>query len=231
MSKEKTLLSMRNITKDYFVGGQITSVFKGVNLEIYKNEFLVVLGESGCGKTTLFNIIGGMDSATSGEYTFEGVQMHMASEKSLTEFRKDSIGYIFQTYNLMPNLTVRENLSIITEICNNPIDVEEAIALVGLSDRADYFPSQLSGGQQQRVSIARAIVKRPKLILADEPTAALDEQTGREILTILEKIVRDRKCTLAMITHNAEIAKMGDRLIKIKDGVVADVIEKKFLKK
>ena len=209
--------------KEYPSGEGKIRVLKGINLDIYENEFVVVLGESGCGKSTMMNIIGGMDFLTEGELTIEGKDFSRPSDKDLTQYRRDYVGFIFQSYNLMPNLTALENIQFISEISKDPIDSEEALNMVGLLEKGGNFPAQMSGGQQQRVSIARAIVKNPKLILADEPTAALDFQTGQEVLQVMEKIVKERGTTVVMITHNAEIAKMADRVIKLRSGKIANI--------
>ena len=219
----KVIISLRNITKDYPSGDSVLKVLCGVNLDIYENEFVVVLGESGCGKSTMVNIIGGMDYPTSGTLTIEGKDFSKPTEKELTEYRRDYLGFIFQSYNLMPNLTARENVQFIAEISKHPMNVDEVMRLVGLEDRAGNYPSQMSGGQQQRVSIARALVKDPKMILADEPTAALDFQTGQEVLRVIEKIVKEKGTTVIMITHNVEIAKMANRVIKLRGGKVSSV--------
>ncbi len=221
--KRKSLISLRKVVKEYRVGGLTNSVLKGIDLDIYENEFLVILGESGCGKTTLLNLIGGIDTLTGGSYRFDGEEMHNADDRKLTGFRRNAVGFVFQTYNLMPALTARENLELIAEICNNPMDVDEALEQVGLSDVKNYYPSQLSGGQQQRVAIARAIVKQPRMILADEPTAAFDAHTSIEVLSVLLDIVRGGNCTLVLITHNAEIARVANRVVRIKDGIIADI--------
>ncbi len=219
----RTIISLRDITKDYKSGDSILHVLKGINLDIYENEFVVVLGESGCGKSTMMNIIGGMDYPTSGQLVIEGKDFSHPSEKDLTEYRRNYLGFIFQSYNLMPNLTAKENVQFIAEISKNPISVDEAIGLVGLTDRAGNYPSQMSGGQQQRVSIARALVKNPKIILADEPTAALDFVTGQEVLRVIEKIVREKGTTVIMITHNVEIAKMAHRVVKLRGGKISSI--------
>ena len=221
--KKRAIISLRNITKEYRSGDDILKVLQGINLDIYENEFMVVLGESGCGKSTMMNIIGGMDHPTGGTLTIEGRDFSKPTPKDLTDYRREYLGFIFQSYNLMPNLTARGNVRFIAEICNNPMDVDEAISLVGLSARADNYPSQMSGGQQQRVSIARALVKNPKLILADEPTAALDFQTGQEVLRVIEKVVKEKGTTVVMITHNVEIAKMADRVVKLRSGRVSSI--------
>lgn len=222
LPKKKVVMSLKDVKKDYVSGENVTYVLKGVNLDIYENELLVILGESGCGKTTLLNIIGGMDHLTSGSVTIHGKDFSNASESELTAYRRSDVGFIFQAYNLMPSLTAKENLEFIAELCREPMEAEEALTMVGLSERMDNYPSQMSGGQQQRVSIARAIVKRPKLILADEPTAALDFTTGQEVLALMEKIV-EKGATVIMITHNVEIAKMANRVVKMKNGVISDI--------
>jgi len=221
--KKEVLATLSNITKDFPSGDSVLHVLRGINLEIYKNEFLVVLGESGCGKTTMMNIIGGMDFATDGKLTIDGHDFSHPSDRELTEFRRHYVGFVFQAYNLMPNLTALENVQFIAELVKDPLSSEEALSSVGLSSRADNFPAQMSGGQQQRVSIARAIVKKPKLILADEPTAALDYETSIEVLNVIEDVVRNRGTTVMMVTHNAEIAKMADRVIKVRSGRIASI--------
>ena len=221
--KSDPIISLRNIIKEFPSGEDVLRVLKGIDLDIYEGEFLVILGESGCGKTTMLNIIGGMDSLTDGTITVDGVDFSHPTDDELTVFRRDFIGFIFQSYNLMPNLSALENIEFVAENCVNPIDSRDALEMVKLTDRANNFPAQMSGGQQQRVSIARALVKNPRLILADEPTAALDFQTGQEVLEIVEDIVRNNKKTVVMITHNAEIAKMADRVVKLKNGMISSV--------
>ena len=222
-TKKTPIISLKNVTKEYKSGDGVLKVLKGIDLDIYENEFLVVLGESGCGKSTMLNIIGGMDSLTDGTLTIDGEDFSHPTEQDLTEYRRNYIGFIFQAYNLMPNLTAKENIEFIAEISKNPMSAGEALEMVGLSSRANNFPSQMSGGQQQRVSIARAIAKRPRLILADEPTAALDFQTGQEVLSVIENIVKKEGTTVVMITHNVEIAKMANRVIKLKSGKVSSI--------
>ena len=223
-SEEKPIiLSLRNVTKTYGQGETQVQVLRGVNLDIREGEFLVILGESGCGKSTLLNIIGGMDQLTSGTFIFDGNDYSHADENTLTMFRRKSIGFIFQAYNLMPTLTAKENLEFIGELCENPMDAEKALACVGLSERKENYPAQMSGGQQQRVSIARALVKCPRIILADEPTAALDYETSIEVLSVLEEVIHSGT-TVLMVTHNEEIAKMADRVIRMKGGVVSEVM-------
>ena len=221
--KKEVLAVLKDVTKEFPSGDGVLKVLKGVNLEIYKNEFVVVLGESGCGKSTMMNIVGGMDFLTDGTLTIEGKDFSHPTDAELTEYRRAYIGFIFQAYNLMPNLTALENVQFIAELVKDPMSAEEAIAKVGLTERANNYPGQMSGGQQQRVSIARAIVKRPKLILADEPTAALDYTTSIEVLSVVEDIVRHQGATVMMVTHNPEIARMADRVVKVRNGRIASI--------
>ena len=218
VEEREVLISLQNVTKEFQSGGQTSRVLKGINLNIYKGEFLVVLGESGCGKSTMMNIIGGMDYLTDGKLLVEGKDYSHPTDDELTQYRRNYIGFIFQSYNLMPNLSALDNIRFIAEICENPLAPEEALSRVGLAGKGNSFPSQLSGGQQQRVAIARALVKRPKLILADEPTAALDYETSIEVLSAMEEAVKKEQTTVIMITHNPEIAKMADRVLKLKSG-------------
>ena len=218
-----TLISLKNITKIFGSGENQVQVLKGVNLDIREGEFLVILGESGCGKSTMLNIIGGMDQPTSGSMIFDGKDYAVASEEELTAFRRDSVGFIFQAYNLMPTLTAEENLNFIGELSKDSMPASEALTSVGLLEKRKNYPAQMSGGQQQRVSIARALIKKPRLILADEPTAALDYETSIEVLSVLENVIKSGT-TLLMVTHNEEIAKMANRVIRMKGGVVSEVI-------
>ena len=211
------------MTKVFGQGDTQIQILKGVNLDVREGEFLVILGESGCGKSTMLNIIGGMDQLTGGSFIFDGEDYSHADEKTLTMYRRHSVGFIFQAYNLMPTLTAKENLEFIGELCEDPMDAEAALERVGLLGRKDNYPSQMSGGQQQRVSIARALMKKPRLILADEPTAALDYETSIEVLTVLEEVIK-AGTTMLMVTHNEEIAKMANRVIRMKGGVVAEII-------
>ena len=214
--EDKTvLISLRNVIKEFPSGEGVSRVLKGINLDIYENEFVVVLGESGCGKSTMMNIIGGMDYLTDGQLLIEGVDYSRPTDEEMTLFRREYVGFIFQSYNLMPNLTALENVEFIAEIAKNPID--------SMDNKSGNYPAQLSGGQQQRVSIARALVKNPKVILADEPTAALDFQTGQEVLRVIEDIVKNRGTTVVMVTHNAEIAKMANRVIKLRSGKISSI--------
>lgn len=221
--ERKVLISLQNVTKEYPSGDGVARVLDGINLDIYENEFVVILGESGCGKSTMMNIIGGMDFLTEGKLIFDGRDFSHPSDEDLTKYRREYIGFIFQTYDLMPNLTALENIQFIAEIAKDPADPQETLNMVGLGDKGMNFPAQMSGGQQQRISIARALVKNPRLILADEPTAALDFHTGQEVLVVMEKIVREHGTTVVMITHNAEIAKMADRVIKMRSGKITSI--------
>ena len=221
--EKKSIISLRGVTKVFGQGDTQIQILKGVNLDVREGEFLVILGESGCGKSTMLNIIGGVDQLTGGTFLFDGEDYSHADEKTLTMYRRHSVGFIFQAYNLMPTLTATENLEVIGELCEDPMDAEAALERVGLLGRKDNYPSQMSGGQQQRVSIARALMKKPRLILADEPTAALDYETSIEVLTVLEEVIK-AGTTMLMVTHNEEIAKMANRVIRMKGGVVAEII-------
>ena len=220
---KEVLAVLKDVTKEFPSGDGVIKVLKGVNLEIYKHEFVVVLGESGCGKSTMMNIIGGMDFLTDGELIIEGKDFSHPDDDALTDFRRKYVGFIFQAYNLMPNLTAVENVRYVAELVDDPMDAMEAIEKVGLASRAGNYPGQMSGGQQQRVSIARAIAKRPQLILADEPTAALDYTTSIEVLHVIEDVVRTEGTTVMMVTHNPEIAKMADRVVKVRSGKIASI--------
>lgn len=223
LEEKETLLTVKNIKKSYKSGDTVTNALKGIDLTVYKGELLCILGESGSGKTTLLNILGGIDKQDDGEIYFESVNLSNATEKELTLYRRENLGYIFQAYNLMPNLTAIQNIELISELVKNPLEPLKALELVGLSQKKDSYPSELSGGQQQRVSIARAIVKNPKLIVADEPTASLDYATSIEVLTVFENIISNGT-SLIMVTHNEEIAKMANRVIRIRDGKVFETI-------
>ncbi len=227
--KEK-VLCVKNIYKDFKNGNITTKVLKGVNFDVFKGEFLCFLGESGCGKSTILNIIGGMDKATKGTFTFLGTDYSKANEKELTKYRRENIGFIFQSYNLMPNLTAKQNLDLIGELVENPMDSMEALKLVKMQDKANNYPFELSGGQQQRVSIARALIKRPKIIMADEPTAALDYATSIEVLSALENVIASGT-TLVMVTHNEEITKMANRVIRFRNGKTYEVTVNNHLAK
>lgn len=196
---------------------------RGIDLELYRGEFVVLLGPSGSGKSTLLNILGGLDTPTEGRVEFGDFELTRATRGQLTEFRRTRVGFVFQFYNLIPSLTARENVALVTDIAVDPMPSEEALALVGLGERLDHFPSQLSGGEQQRVAIARAIAKRPEVLLCDEPTGALDVTTGTKVLAALDQTHRVTGTTTAVITHNAAIAKMADRVLRLADGKIASI--------
>ncbi len=221
------LFSARGLTKVYPSGETEIRALDGVDLDLYKSELIVLLGASGSGKSTLLNILGGLDTPTDGTLTYRGLDLAGADEKQLTQFRRDAVGFIFQFYNLIPSLTARENVALITEISRDPMTSEEALALVELSDRMDHFPSQMSGGQQQRVAIARAIAKRPEVLLCDEPTGALDVKTGITVLEAIEHVNQTLGTLTVVITHNAVIADMADRVIHLSDGHIIDISENK----
>lgn len=221
--KKPVLIEARNLCKDFPSGEETLRVLKNLNLKIYEGEFVVLLGESGCGKSTLVNIMGGMDNLTEGSLIIGGNDYSHPTDSELTDYRRNEVGFVFQNYNLMPNLTALENVRFLADLVPEPMDAAEALEKVGLADRADHYPSMLSGGQQQRVSIARAIVKKPKIIFADEPTAALDYDTSIEVLSVFQEIVRTQDTTVIMITHNPEIARMADRVIRIRGGVVSSI--------
>ncbi len=213
----------RNLTRVFRMGEVEIHALRGVDMELYAGEFVVLLGASGSGKSTLLNILGGLDVASSGEVWYRGQDLSQANESTLTDFRRHHVGFVFQFYNLIPSLTARENVAIVTDIARDPMTPEQALALVGLQQRMDHFPSQLSGGEQQRVAIARAIAKRPQVLLCDEPTGALDSKTGIRVLEVLSDINRQLGTTTAVITHNAVIADMADRMIRLSDGRVSEV--------
>ncbi len=221
--EREAIVSARGIIKEFKSGEEMHRILKGVDLEVYPGELVVVLGESGCGKSTLLNIIGGMDRMTEGQLIVDGHDMSDPTEDELTEYRREYVGFIFQSYNLMPNLTAYENIEFIGEISRNPMDSMEVLRLVGLEDKAENLPSALSGGQMQRISIGRALVKGPKIILADEPTAALDYETSIMVLKVIEEIVKANRTTVLMVTHNPEIAKMANRVIKLRDGRISSM--------
>ncbi len=213
------------ITKVYTSGSVQVQALRGVDLELYEGEMVVLLGASGSGKSTLLNILGGLDSPTAGRVFFRGTDLTGLSDAGLTAFRRDHVGFVFQFYNLVPSLTARENVALVTEIAARPMRPEEALERVGLAHRMDHFPAQLSGGEQQRVAIARAIAKRPEVLLCDEPTGALDSQTGITVLEALVAINRDLGTVTALITHNAEIQRIAHRVIFLADGQIQRVLE------
>ena len=213
----------RGLGKTYHTGAVDVRALHDVDLDIVRGEFIVLLGASGSGKSTLLNILGGLDVPTTGEVWFADHRLTGASEAALTEYRREHVGFVFQFYNLIPSLTVRENVALVTDIAPHPMAIDEAIALVGLTPRQDHFPAQLSGGEQQRVAIARAVARRPDVLLCDEPTGALDCATGRVVLDVIARVNRELGTTTAVITHNAVIARMADRVIRFGDGrVVGD---------
>jgi putative ABC transport system ATP-binding protein len=212
----------RGLTKIYRMGEVEVPALRGIDLELHAGELVVLLGPSGSGKSTLLNILGGLDTPTSGEVFYLDHNLTAAGERDLTAFRRDHVGFVFQFYNLIPSLTARENVAVVTEISPAPMRPEEALALVNLGERLDHFPAQLSGGEQQRVAIARAIAKNPSVLLCDEPTGALDSQTGVVVLEALEKVNRELGTLTVLITHNVGIADMADRVVRLSDGLVVE---------
>ncbi|QOC22697.1 ABC transporter ATP-binding protein [Wenzhouxiangella sp. AB-CW3] len=219
-ASDRCVFQARGLTKVYQMGEVAIHALRGVDLSLYAGELVVLLGASGSGKSTLLNIMGGLDAATDGELRYLDQDLSRASDRDLTRFRRDHVGFVFQFYNMIPSLTARENVAIVTEIARNPMRPEEALELVGLADRMDHFPSQLSGGEQQRVAIARAVAKRPAVLMCDEPTGALDSKTGVRVLQVIEHINEELGTTTAVITHNEVIGEMADRVIRLKDGRV-----------
>ncbi len=216
-------ISVKNLTKTYKMGEVTIKALDNVSFEIEKGELTVVLGPSGAGKTTILNILGGMDTATSGRIIIDNVDISKYNSRNLTNYRRYDIGFVFQFYNLVGNLTALENVSLASQICKNPMNSEEALKRVGLLDRKDHFPAQLSGGEQQRVSIARAIAKNPKILLCDEPTGALDSKTGKKIIELLQDTCHKTSTTTIIITHNAVIAEIADKVIRVKNGKIESV--------
>jgi putative ABC transport system ATP-binding protein len=212
----------KGLTKVYRNGALEVHALRGIDFQARKGEFVVILGPSGSGKSTFLNIVGGLDKASAGEAWFEDHQLTALDEKGLTQYRRDHVGFVFQFYNLVPSLTARENVQLVTEIARHPMSADEALALVGLSERADHFPAQLSGGEQQRVAIARAIAKNPEVLLCDEPTGALDSATGVKVLEALTQVNRAVGATTLVITHNAAIRDIADRVIRFADGRIVE---------
>ena len=212
-----------DITKVYRVGEVDVTALRGITLDLYAGEFVVFLGASGSGKSTFLNILGGLDVPTTGEVVYRDWKLTRATERELTDYRRHHVGFVFQFYNLIPSLTARENVQVVTEIADDPLAPEEALDLVGLGRRLDHFPAQLSGGEQQRVAIARAVAKRPTVLLCDEPTGALDSQTGVVVLSVLRRVNEEVGTTTAVITHNAVIAQMADRVVHMSDGRVSGI--------
>ena len=217
-AEEAVLLSALGLTKVYDTGEVQVQALRGIDLDICRGELLVMLGASGSGKSTLLNILGGLDRPTGGQVLFEGEDLGQRSDAGLTRYRRQHVGFIFQFYNLVPSLTARENVALVTEIARDPIPPEDALAMVGLAERIDHFPAELSGGEQQRVAVARAIAKRPELLFCDEPTGALDSETGVRVLEALDHVNRELGATTVIITHNIGIAGMSDRMIRLSDG-------------
>ncbi len=222
-SARSWVFEARGVTKVYRMGEVEVHALRGVDLDLFEHEFIVLLGASGSGKSTLLNILGGLDVPTSGVVRYRDHELTAADDAGLTHYRRDHVGFVFQFYNLIPSLTARENVALVTDIARNPMDPAEALKLVGLSERLDHFPAQLSGGEQQRVAIARAIAKRPDVLLCDEPTGALDVRTGIVVLEAIERVNKELGTSTAVITHNAAIAGMADRVIFLSDGRVASV--------
>ena len=221
------LMKVENVSKLYQMGEVTVAAAKEIDLEIYEGEFVVILGPSGSGKSTLLNILGGMDLPTEGKVFMENEDITNYNDRRLTAYRREKIGFVFQFYNLMANLTARENVELATEICKGALNIDEILEAVGLGDRSDHFPAQLSGGEQQRVAIARAVAKNPALLLCDEPTGALDFQTGIKILSLLKEVNEKYNKTVVIITHNMPIGEMADRVIKMRSG---EIIETKINK-
>ena len=219
-SGSPVILSCAGLSKTYRMGEVDVHALDGVDFELRRGELLVLLGASGSGKSTLLNILGGLDVPSAGHVFFEERELTEADEDELTDYRRRHVGFVFQFYNLIPSLTARENVALVTDIADDPLEAEEALSLVGLSDRLDHFPAQLSGGEQQRVAIARAIAKRPLVLLCDEPTGALDYRTGILVLEVIERVNRELGAATAVITHNAPIAEIADRVVTLSDGRV-----------
>jgi putative ABC transport system ATP-binding protein len=214
-----------SVTKVYPMGDVEVHALRGIDLALYESEFIVLLGPSGSGKSTLLNILGGLDTPTGGQVVYRGQNLTAATERALTNYRRRHVGFVFQFYNLIPSLTARENVALVTDIGEAPLTPEEALERVDLADRMDHFPSQLSGGEQQRVAIARAIAKRPDVLLCDEPTGALDIKTGIVVLEAIARVNRELGTTTAVITHNASIAEIADRIISLADGRITSTVE------
>lgn len=221
-AKAEVVFRMQDVTKVYHTGEIDVHALAGVDLELYKSELTVLLGPSGSGKSTLLNILGGLDHVTTGRVWFSDTELTLMSERQLTRYRRDNVGFVFQFYNLMPSLTARENVQLVTDVAPDPMTAAEALGLVGLGKRMDHFPSEMSGGEQQRVAIARAIAKRPQILLCDEPTGALDSTTGVQVLEVLRDINDRFGTTTVVITHNAEIQRMAHRVIFFQDGKIIE---------
>jgi len=216
----RAIFEARGLTKVYQMGEVQVQALRGVDLDLYEGEFVVLLGPSGSGKSTLLNILGGLDTPTSGSVRYADHDLSLHNDALMTQYRRSHVGFVFQFYNLIPSLTARENVALVTEIAENPMTPEEALARVGLAERMDHFPAQMSGGEQQRVAIARAVAKRPQVLLCDEPTGALDAQTGVLVLDVIARVNQELGTTTVVITHNAVIAAMADRVLHFGDGLV-----------
>jgi putative ABC transport system ATP-binding protein len=223
LARDDSTFQVRGLTKVYGTGASEVRALRGVDLDVRRAETLVLLGPSGSGKSTLLNILGGLDRATGGQVMFHEHDLTHASDTELTRYRRRSVGFIFQFFNLMPSLTARENVELITEIAGTPLDATEALTLVGLRDRMDHFPAELSGGQQQRVAVARAIAKRPELLLCDEPTGSLDSASGVQVIEAIVRVASEIGATTLIVTHNAVVADIADRVIHFSNGAVVDV--------
>jgi putative ABC transport system ATP-binding protein len=223
-TRQKPVFRAQDVSKIYTMGEVQVHALRNVDLELYSGELLVILGASGSGKSTFLNILGGLDVPTSGKVFYRDHDLSAATERALTLYRRDSVGFVFQFYNLIPSLTARENIALVTDIVDDPMPALEALELVGLSNRADHFPAQLSGGEQQRVAIARAVAKRPEVLLCDEPTGALDLETGKLVLRVLDDVNRAVGTTTAIITHNAAIASLADRVVHMSSGEIVEEI-------
>jgi putative ABC transport system ATP-binding protein len=223
MARSPGIVSGRQLTKRYRMGEIDVTALRGVDIDLYEGELVVLLGASGSGKSTLLNILGGLDVCTTGHVEYRGEDLTAGEPDELTWYRRQHVGFVFQFYNLIPSLTALENVALVTEIADDPLDPAEALELVGLGERLDHFPAQLSGGEQQRVAVARAVAKRPDLLLCDEPTGALDFQTGVRVLQVLERVNREIGTTTAVITHNVPIAAIADRVITLADGAIAKI--------
>ncbi len=221
-AEETIIFETRGLIKTYIMGEVTIEALRGIDLSLREGELTVILGPSGCGKSTLLNILGGLDIATEGSVTYRGRDMTHATEKELTDYRRHQVGFVFQSYNMIPSLTARENVAIVTDIARNPLSPEAALELVGLQERMDHFPAQLSGGEQQRVAIARAIAKRPTVLLCDEPTGALDSKTSARVLEAIQEINTNLGTTTALITHNEVIGEMAHRILRMRDGRIAE---------
>ncbi len=223
--KPIAVLQARKLCKTYQMGEITVTALQDVDLDLYQGELAVLLGASGSGKSTLLNIIGGLDVPSSGKVLYQNRELPTQIDRALTDYRRMHVGFVFQFYNLIPSLTARENVALVTDIAENPMDPVESLALVGLENRINHFPSQLSGGEQQRVAIARAVAKRPQILLCDEPTGALDAETGKLVLKVLDKVNRETGTTTAIITHNVDIGGMGDKIIRMSSGRIVEYHE------